>query len=180
MINRRQVIGAAATLAVATAATQLATPGTALAAQTGWAACGKCQSLWWPNTPYVIPCPAGGHHTKDGSFVYQVKTQSDGGAGQNDWRSCATCQCLWWSGTTAGRCAGDPNGHRISSYAIGKSWYYLVEFEPQFPSERHQRGWRSCANCSVLFFTPSGSPNGRCAAGGRHDTARSWSYLLRY
>ena len=103
MSNRRQFIGAAATLVVATAATQLATAGTALAAQHGWASCPKCQSLWWPHTPYAIPCPAGGHHSSDGSLAYQVKVQSDGGAGQNDWRSSAACQCLWWSGGTAAR-----------------------------------------------------------------------------
>jgi hypothetical protein len=174
MTNRRQFLGAAATLVMAAA------PGTALAAQTGWASCPACQSLWWPNTPYAIPCPAGGRHSTDGGFAYQVKVQSDGGAGQGDWRSCAACQCLWWSGGTAARCVGDPHGHRISSYAISKSWYYLVEFEPQVPGVRHQLGWRSCANCQVLFHTVNGGPNGRCAAGGRHEPAGSWKYLLRY
>jgi hypothetical protein len=43
-----------------------------------------------------------------------------------------------------------------------------------------QLGWRSCDVCTLLFFSPSAAPGGRCPAGGPHLAYHSWNYHLAF
>ncbi|WP_433235983.1 hypothetical protein ACQPYK_26305 [Streptosporangium sp. CA-135522] len=182
--TRRGFLGRASALsgliALAGTVAEVAQPSDAFAVVAGFRSCPKCQTLWSAAPPYGN-CPAGGTHEEYGSWNYSVKEQPDGGAGQTDWRICAACECLWWSGTLAKACSGDPNGHRISSRTRPKSRYYLVEYGT-VPSDGllRQAGWKSCDNCSALYFAGPGAPPSRCPNGGAHVGVYSWAYNLRY
>jgi hypothetical protein len=165
-------------VAAATVVSDVVKPAAAHAAVSGLASCPLCGTLAFPG---IGACPAGGVHQSYGSFNYHVTLATDGGNGQRDWMGCAACACLWWSAGLARTCAGDPNGHRISSLTVPRSRDLLVEHLP-VPAGGlpRQLGWRSCDICTLLFFSPSGTPGGRCPAGGPHVANRSWNYHLAF
>lgn len=93
--------------------------------QNGWAACPKCQGLFFAGgASEAGACPGGGAHVTTGSWAYGLTHDLKmTGNVQADWRACAKCQGLFY-GPYAGRC---PTG---GAHSADGSFNYVVSFRP--------------------------------------------------
>lgn len=140
--------------------------------QRNWRSCRRCQSLFFAGNPTSGACPLGGGHDRTGSFNYLMPTYDAPlpPQVQDGWRWCWRCQGMFF-GPFVGRCPLG-GGHQ----AVGSSNYAMYVHDGRSP--RMQVGWRSCGPCQSLFF--AGGPITACAAGGAHNPAGSWQYLMAF
>lgn len=139
--------------------------------QTGWAACPKCQGLFFG--PFKGKCPAGGEHSQTHSFLYALSFDVAATDHlQTGWASCPKCQGMHFAGFPfKGICpAGGPH-EQTKSFA-----YALKHGMPAAPFT--QNGWRACPKCQGLFYGPF---RGKCPADGReHSAQNSFDYSLEF
>ncbi len=132
----------------------------------GWRWCRNCEALHHNGDQPAGPCPAGGAHVVDGSWVYGVLF-AGATEGQPGWRWCQRCYQLHYPADGPGICPAG-GGHDPTSSGN----YQLLD-----DSGVGQPGWRWCYRCYTLFFAGFGT-QGACAAGGPHDATRSQPYRL--
>ena len=140
--------------------------------QIGWAACAKCQGLFFG--PFKGKCPAdGGEHSQTHSFMYAVGFDVPAADRvQHGWASCPRCQGLHYAGFQfKGACPAGGMHQQAGSFA-----YALAYDAP--PAPFVQSGWRACPKCQGLFYGPF---KGRCPAdGGEHSGQNSFNYSLQF
>ena len=138
--------------------------------QEGWRWCNKCQAMWFGRDATVSHCPAGGHHSQDGSGLYQLPMNYQGSAGQLRWRWCCKCQSLFYGGDrmSAGVC---PSGGEHDGTASAD---YSMIYSTPGNAGWTQGNWRWCYKCQGMHY----GVGGICPTGGAHDPSRSASYVM--
>lgn len=182
----------AAVLAVAgiTAATA-ATPAEAVVA--GWSWCNRCRTMWFTGGGNNGHCPVfhlwDHNHYTYGSGAYVVRRTSEGGNGQPGWHWCIACKVMWFYGVGErgyGTCPIPPwrtnNGHYFGDgfdFRDPLRESYRLETTSNNNGPGGQSNWCMCNKCSGLYFNGDGVAVTRCPAGGNHNGAGSWNYVLR-
>jgi hypothetical protein len=142
-----------------------------MSVQIDWAACPKCQGLFYG--PFKGRCPAGGEHEQTHSFLYAITFDAlPTDHMQTGWASCPKCQGMHFAGLPfKGVCPADKQQHtQTNTFAYALTHDVL-------PTQHVQAEWRACPKCQGLFFGPFG---GRCPAGGEHSAAGSFNYCLQF
>lgn len=139
-----------------------------------WRRCQKCQGLYWikdDRNPVLVPCPAGGQHSSEGSRPYLVVNAQPAAPGQHGWRWCNKCHGLFFGpGEAESRCPA--TGAHNSQ---GSGDYTVVQNTSEAPGEQD---WRWCRKCQSIFFGPNESLSDCAADHGRHDGSQSGNYSM--
>lgn len=132
----------------------------------GWARCSACRLLYFPNGGDA-PCPKGGAHRKQGSYVLNLNA----GHGRANWKRCWKCNGLFYAGdpSSAGIC---PAGG-IHNPAQGREYTLAV-------NGAGEPNWRRCIYCDGLFWLSGGGIGGVCPGGDRHESDLSVLYTIPY
>jgi hypothetical protein len=138
--------------------------------QESWRWCRKCQDMWFGLDATISSCPAGGHHTQEGSGMYQLLMDYRESSGQPCWRWCRKCQSLFYGGAymSAGICSagGEHDGTASADYSM----IYSTTGNAGWT----QDNWRWCDKCQGMHY----GVGGICPAGGAHNPARSALYMM--
>ena len=186
-IGRRGLLEAATGLALAGALGVPAAPIEAArkrraSSETGlqpwWRYCKKCRALHsvWDGNRGV--CPAGGVHSTETSYNYEV-WYGDVPARQGDWFYCKKCRALHsvWDGNRGVCAAGGV--HSIET-SVEYRLYTGGATNPDLGNGYGIQGdWFYCKKCRVLHSLWDGN-RGRCAAGGVHSIETSLVYSVLY
>ena len=122
-------------------------------------------------------CPAGGQHDAADSFNFFLPHEEPGtDRAQPEWRNCRKCQVMFFNGfKTKGVCPADGQ----HDAALGFNFVLPHDVRPQdvHVTDHAQPEWRNCRKCQAIFF--NGFPTkGVCPAGGEHDAAQSFNFVL--
>jgi hypothetical protein len=145
--------------------------------QSNWRNCQKCQAMFFNGFPKKGVCPAGGQHDAAQSFDFLLPRDEPGtNQSQPEWRNCKKCQAIFFNGfPKKGVC---PAGGQHDA-ALGFNFVLPHDVPPHdVPGTTDaQPNWRNCQKCQSMFF--NGFPKkGVCPAGGQHDAARSFNFIL--
>ncbi|WP_409471823.1 hypothetical protein [Streptomyces sp. HC307] len=137
--------------------------------QPGWASCPNCQGLHFAGHDFKGACPAGGQHSQEGTFGYEIDFDVPAEENvQHGWASCPNCKGLHFA-EFKGTC---PAGGQHSTEG---SFAYALRFNvPPLPGSQPE--WNACPKCQSLFFGPF---RGKCPADGEtHSGENSFNYVV--
>jgi len=138
--------------------------------QEGWRWCRNCQGMWFGLDSAVSCCPAGGHHSQEGSGMYKLLMNYGESSGQSRWRWCRKCQGLFYGGDrmSAGSCpaGGEHDGTASADYSM----IYGTTGNAGWT----QDNWCWCYKCQGMHY----GVGGVCPTGGAHDPSQSASYVM--
>src|SRR5215510_10690294 len=100
----------------------------ALALQSEWRWCNKCQGLFYGPAVATSRCPAGGAHAapeQSGSANYSLDTAGDPSR-QSEWRWCNKCQGLFYYGPAGGGLRCPAGGAHAAPAQSGSLNYSLL------------------------------------------------------
>lgn len=146
--------------------------------QEEWRQCGKCFSLFFPDTSDGEGGNSNGvciggvaHSPTQNRFKIPFAGRSH--KGQTNWRYCFKCAVLFFNGhPTKGACPADMSQH--SSYGSGN--YELKHTTDSWLNGIY--GWRWCSKCEQISFCPYKECTTFCPAGGLHNNTASGFYYV--
>ncbi|KGN37999.1 hypothetical protein [Knoellia aerolata] len=137
--------------------------------QDGWRRCNVCEGIFFMDSPGQS-CVGGAMHRWPTSAEYKAPWGDVEADCQAGWGRCNKCGGLCFTGNP-GVCF-DQAPHTYDEFDAT----YNVPFGGQPECET---GWRWCSKCQRLWHLPhQGSSGTACFAGGEHDPAGSFEYVL--
>lgn len=134
--------------------------------QDGWRRCNVCEGIFYMDSPGQS-CVGGAMHSWPTSAEYKAPWGDVEADCQAGWGRCNRCGGLCFRGNP-GVCF-DQAPHGFDDFDAS----YNVPFGLQAECET---GWRWCSKCQRLWHLDH--PGGACFAGGEHDPAGSFEYVL--